>query len=181
MSRKIGIFRSLLIALLVAPFIVSGCDQKPAGMEGERRDRPWTDIISVNEFDDSKQITLIKTAVRKPQGQSRTPALVIKCESGQAYAFVAWEKYLGTTSDIEVRWRAGKNPAVTESWANSNDNQTTFVADVAQLIGQLLSSEKFLIEITPYRSKKIQIEIELTNFNEVFESSGFIEACPLES
>jgi len=121
----------------------------------------WSVSIKTNPLDDSRTVTLILLA---ESGTSRwgTPiGLILRCDSNQTDVYIAWSDYLG--SEARVTWRVGDEDARAAQWSLSTNKEATFYPyDEISFIQQLLTTTRFVAQVTPYNESPITAVFDLT-------------------
>jgi len=121
----------------------------------------WRVSIETNPLDDSRTVTLILLA---ESGTSRwgTPiGLILRCDSNQTDVYIAWSDYLG--SEARVTWRVGDEDARAAQWSLSTNKEATFYPyDEISFIQQLLTTTRFVAQVTPYNESPITAVFDLT-------------------
>lgn len=90
---------------------------------------------------------------------------------------MAWSDYLG--SEARVTWRVGDEDAEVARWSLSTDNEATFYPyDDISFIKQLLGTDRFVAQVTPYDESPITAVFDLTGLANVIHPLQ--EACGWE-
>ena len=114
------------------------------------------------------------TAENQLESQKGRAALVLSCEGGVTDVYVIWRQYLGTY-DLDVTWRVGSNPDVTESWSLSTDSEAIFAPEPVQLIKHMMANELFLIKTSPFGSSPVTLHFNTAGLEK--EVAPLREAC----
>jgi len=136
----------------------------------------WHVSTQKNPLDDTRTVVLSLSATT---GQSRLGDavwLVVRCQSGKINAFINWSSYLGL-EQTPVTTRLGTGEAKTQRWSLSTDNKATFYpGDAAAFLDQLLSSDRFVAQTTPYAESPITAVFDLAGLSAVVKPLR--EVCP---
>ena len=121
----------------------------------------WKVSIKTNPLDDSKTVTLILLAESGTNRWGTPIGLILRCDSHQTDVYVAWSDYLG--SEARVTWRVGDEDAKVAKWSLSTDKEATFYPyDEISFIKQLLTTDRFVAQVTPYNESPITAVFDLT-------------------
>lgn len=136
----------------------------------------WQVSTQKNPLDDTRTVYLSLSATT---GQSRfgdAVWLIVRCESGKVNAFINWSSYLGL-KETPVTTRLGTGEAKTQSWPLSTDKKATFYPrDAAAFLEQLLSTDRFVAQTTPYNESPITAVFELAGLSAAVKPLR--EVCP---
>lgn len=113
----------------------------------------WDVKTEINPIDDSKTILL---ALKSDSAESRygEPVyMVIRCMSNTTDLFISWNDFLG--SEASVLTRVGDSKAVTSVWSLSTDKKASFHPNSISFIKDLVKSNKFIAQITPYNESPV--------------------------
>ena len=149
---------SLVSRVVIAIFfgsVMLACDQ--AGNTNSEPRSGWKNRVTTNPVDGTRTVQLLIGAVNRLPSQKDRAVLVLNCESGTTDVYVIWRQYLGVY-DVEVSWRVGTDPAITETWSLSTDNEATFAPTPIELIKNMMNNDLFLIKTTPFGSAPVTIE-----------------------
>lgn len=163
--------KRILGALVIATLLVA-CEPRqepPAEPVGR-----WQKIVEIHPQDRTKVVQMMITAENKLPTQKDIPALVLSCQLGETDAYVIWRQYLGTY-DLDVTWRAGSAPEVTETWSLSTDNEAIFAPDAVEFIKQMMLYDVLLIKTTPFNSEPMTLVFNTSNLDQ--EISELRNAC----
>jgi len=152
--------------------LASACD-RAADTPAEPRSR-WQLVVDSDPGDESKTIHMMVAALNQLESQKGRAALVLSCEGGVTDVYVIWRQYLGTY-DLDVTWRVGSDPDVTESWSLSTDNEAIFAPEPAQLIKHMMANEQFLIKTSPFGSSPVTLQFNTGGLEK--EIAPLREAC----
>lgn len=115
----------------------------------------WTVQDTINLVDDTQSVfaTLPSTSGTNTRGEPIY--LVLQCISGETHAIVYWGEYMGSDA-VSVTWRIGEAQPETRQWPLSADSQGTFYPrDALDLIGQLLGTDRVVVQASPYSENPI--------------------------
>ena len=136
----------------------------------------WQVSTQKNPLDDTRTVFLSLSATT---GQSRfgdAVWLVVRCQSGKINAFINWNSYLGL-KDTPVTTRLGTGEVKTRDWSLSTDHKATFYpGDDAAFLEQLLTSDRFVAQTTPYAESPITAVFELAGLSAAVKPLR--EVCP---
>jgi len=150
--------RSLIKRFLIAFILgaaVPACDQSETTSGGNQS--RWQRVVSTDPADGSKIMHTMVGAENRLETQKDRAALVLSCEAGTTGVYVIWRQYLGTY-DLDVTWRVGSGPDVTEKWSLSTDSEAIFAPEPVQLIKRMLANDLFLIKTSPFGSSPVTLE-----------------------
>lgn len=108
----------------------------------------WKVKVATNPIDDTKSVTLSLVADSGHKNTRRPIVLIARCKSGNTDLYISWSEYLGR--DAEVLTRVGTHKAITSPWSMSTDKKATFAPKPEVLLKEILDSNKFIAQITPY-------------------------------
>jgi type VI secretion system protein VasI len=128
----------------------------------------WSSTSETNPVDDSTTVVL---SLEADEGRSHLQAekitLFIRCKSNKTELYIKWYDYLGDEK-IAVLTRVGEAKAVGKSWGISTNNESTFYPESAiPFIKTLMSSDKFVAQVTPYNESPVTA---------IFDIRGLAEA-----
>ncbi len=149
-----SIISRIVIAVIVAA-LVPACDQAE-NTQSEDKSRGQI-FVDTDPLDGSKDIQMLIGAVDRLSSQKDHVILVLTCQQGATAAYVVWRQYLGSY-DLEVTWRVGSDPSVTEIWSLSTDSEATFAPEPVKLIKHMMSNNMFLIKTSPFGSAPVTME-----------------------
>ncbi|HRQ63904.1 MAG TPA: type VI secretion system-associated protein TagO [Xanthomonadaceae bacterium] len=137
----------------------------------------WTVKEEVSPIDDSRRVILMLHSdepIRDRFGRPTKVPIVLRCSENQTAAYVAWNSYLGSSAP-NVLTRFDRQPARTVRWSLSTDSRATFVPQPVAWIKQLLESEMFLAQVTPYSESPVTAIWTLSGIQEAVKPLR--EAC----
>lgn len=109
----------------------------------------WLTNVSTNPINDSKTVVLILTAESGKSTYGKPVTLLLRCKSNTTEAYIAWNDYLGSEADVTTR--IGDQQAHTRRWSISTNNESTFFpGNDISFIKNLIESNKFVAQVTPY-------------------------------
>jgi len=146
--------RNLVITLSIA-LLLAACNQA-ADTPAEPGTR-WQLVVDSDPQSGSTTVHMLIAAVNRLESQKDSAALILSCEGGTTDVYVIWRQYLGTY-DLDVTWRVGSDPDVTESWSLSTDSEAIFAPEPIQLIKRMMSNELFLIKTSPFGSSPATLQ-----------------------
>ena len=129
----------------------------------------WLTQEGVNPLDDSRRVTLALDSDEGRSSMLRKPIrLFLRCQSNKTELYINWEDYLG--SEASVTTRVGSGTAETGKWNLSTDSQATFYPDShITFIKQLLETDRFVAQVTPYNESPVTAVFDLTGITEVIK------------
>ena len=137
----------------------------------------WKVSIKTNPLDDSRTVTLILLAESGTNRRGDPVGLILRCSSNRTDVYIAWQDYLG--SEADVTWRVGDEDARTARWSLSTTKEATFYPyDEISFIQQLLTTTRFVAQVTPYNENPITAVFDLTGLTNVI--GPLQEACGWE-
>lgn len=116
----------------------------------------WTVTEDVNPLDDSKTTYATLESGEGSNAGGIGVMLVVRCQSNKTELLVDWNDYLGDDSrDVYNKWkrvtvRVGSEPAKTERWGVSTDNEATFAPSAVALAKALAKADRLVLETIPY-------------------------------
>ena len=123
---------------------------------------PWTIVSSTNPLDDSPTVVTSVAAKSGVSGVLSEPVrLFVRCESNKTDVYIAWHDYLGSDSTVPVTVRFPPETARTESHGVSSDNTATFIPRSIPFARSLLTSERLVVQTTPYNESPVTAVFEL--------------------
>ena len=152
--------------------LASACDR--AGDTPAKPASRWQLVVDSDPGGESKTIHMMVAALNQLESQKGRAALVLSCEESVTDVYVIWRQYLGTY-DLDVTWRVGSNPDVTESWSLSTDNEAIFAPEPVQLIKHMMANELFLIKTSPFGSSPVTLQFNTGGLEK--EIAPLREAC----
>lgn len=155
-----------------ASLLVFACDQaENTPLEPKPR---WQLVVDSDPQDGSKTAHMMITAVNRLESQKDHAALVLSCAGGTTDVYVIWRQYLGSY-DLDVTWRVGSDPDVSETWSLSTDNEAIFAPEPVRLIKHMMVSELFLIKTSPFGSSPVTLQFNTAGLEK--EVTPLREAC----
>ena len=136
----------------------------------------WQVSTQKNPLDDTRTVFLSLSATTGQSQFGDAVWLIVRCQSGKIDAFINWSSYLGL-EQTPVTTRLGTGEAKTQKWSLSTDNKATFYpGDDAAFLEQLLTSDRFVAQTTPYGESPITAVFELTGLSAAVKPLR--EVCP---
>ncbi|MGB0695917.1 MAG: type VI secretion system-associated protein TagO [Rhodospirillaceae bacterium] len=120
----------------------------------------WHVTIDQNPMDDTDTVIGILNTNDIGLLASRTPTLVLRCQSWETEAYINWKQYLGNRP-VTVTYRIGKAKAIDAQWSLSTNNKATFVPDPVEFIKSLVDVETLVARVTPYNESPVTAEFKL--------------------
>ena len=137
---------------------------------------PWTILSTTNPLDDSPTVVASIAAKSGVSGVLSEPVrLFVRCESNKTDAYVAWHDYLGSDATVPVTVRFPPETARTELHGVSSDNTATFIPRSIPFARSLLTSERLVVQTTPYNESPVTAIFELQGAQRAV--SQVAEAC----
>jgi len=94
--------------------------------------------------------------------------LIIRYKEKEDELYIGWDDYLG--SEAYVKYRIGKNDAITTRWSLSTNSKATFFkGDVVKLIRKLFEVDSFVAQITPYNENPITAIFDVRGLKNAIE------------
>ena len=155
-----------------ASLLVFACDQADH-TPPEPKSR-WQLVVESDPQDSSKTVHMMIAAVNRLESQKDNAALVLSCEGGTTDVYVIWRQYLGSY-DLDVTWRVGSDPDVSETWSLSTDNEASFAPEPVQLIKHMMSIDLLLIKTSPFGSSPVTLQFNTAGLEK--EVTPLREAC----
>jgi len=158
--------------MTITPFLLFGCDaekqteSQPAGR--------WQKIVEIHPQDRTRVVQMMIEAQNHLPEQNDLAALVLSCQKGETDAYIIWRLYLGTY-DLDLTWKAGTAPEVTETWSLSTDNEAVFAPDAIQFIKQLMIYDVLMVKTTPFNSEPLTLVFDTTGLDQ--EVDDLRKAC----
>ena len=110
----------------------------------------WLTQTSVNPLDDSPTVSVVLMAAEGTGGiRNREIVMIVRCQSNKTETYFEWHDYLGTERKA-VTYRFPPSEASTEMWGVSTDRTATFVQEAIPFLRRLVTSERLVIQTTPY-------------------------------
>ena len=166
-------FTRITVAVMLTS-LVAACD-RAEDTQAEPGHR-WHKVVGTDSPGGQKNVQMVIGAVERLPSQKDRASLVLSCNQGLTDAYVVWRQYLGVY-DPDVTWLAGSDPAVTETWTLSTDNEATFAPDPVELIKQMMNRDLFLIKTTPFGGAPVTVEFNTaglkTEVTELRETCGW--------
>jgi type VI secretion system protein VasI len=126
----------------------------------------WIVSTKTNPLDDTKTVTLALVSENAHSRFGEPITLIIRCKSGKIEVYINWNQYLG--SETEIISRFGSKEAKRREWSLSSDGQAAFYpGNSIPFIRELLSSVRFVAQVTPYNESPITA---------LFDTKGFAKA-----
>ena len=144
----------------------------------------WDVSIDVNPFDDKRRVVLINSSSEGQNSFGEPILLAIRCISGRTDVLIDWDEHLGFEIDTRssVRYRIGKDEAISSMWNISSDDEATFYpGNSVRLIEQMIAVDRtstdgtFVAQITPLGGSSITAIWNLYGLAEAVEPMR--EAC----
>jgi type VI secretion system protein VasI len=127
----------------------------------------WELKNSINPMDDSSTVTLRLKATTGESARGKSIWLYIRCQSNKTDLFVQWGDYLG--SDVFVTSRVGKQKSVTNEWNISTNSKSAFVPNPIPFIKNMMKSNKFVAQVTPYNENPVTATFYTTKLETVIK------------
>ena len=121
----------------------------------------WHISEDINPVDDSKTVALILVADSGEGPWGESLYLVMRCQSAQTNLLINWNTFISTESEY-VLTRVGKDEAVTKKWRVSTDYQATFHPAPVAFIKEILTSNKLVVQVTPYGENTVTAIFDTT-------------------
>lgn len=150
----------LCFPTVIALLFLTACDaEQPVEPQPAGR---WQKIVEIHPQDRTKAVQMMIEAENRLPAQKDVAALVLSCQKGETDAYIIWRQYLGAY-DLDVTWKAGTEPEVTEAWSLSTDNEAVFAPEPINFIKQLMLYDVLMVKTTPFNSEPLTL---------VFDTSG---------
>lgn len=126
----------------------------------QQSDDRWTENSSVNEMDNTKQVTLILKADNDVQGfiGSTTPSLIIRCMKNSTDAYISLgtqvEVEYGATDSAKVRVKYDDGSPIGERWQKATSGDALFSPAATTFAKKLATSQAFMFEFTPFQKSE---------------------------
>lgn len=141
---------------LAGPKVVSN----PAGKSGK-----WEVQTKVNPIDDSKTVALVLKSDNAKSQWGKPVVLIMRCQSNTTDLYIGWGTYLG--SEASVLTRVGSKEARKTPWSLSTDSQATFFPrSPIGFIKELMETDKFVAQITPYNESPVTAVFDISGLSE---------------
>jgi len=161
-----------VIGLVAVLGIATACDsQKPEDAEPPGR---WQKIVEIHPRDRTRAVQMMITADNPLPSQKDIAALVLSCQKGETDAYIIWRQYLGAY-DLDVTWKTGSAPEVSETWSLSTDSEALFAPDPVAFIKQMMIYDSLLVKTTPIGSEPLTLVFNTEGLDQ--EVADLREAC----
>lgn len=116
----------------------------------------WNVSEDVNPVDDSKTSYASLVSGEGSTGGGQGVSLTVRCKEKKTEVYVNWNDYLGDDSrDVYNEWkrvivRVDSEPAKTERWGVSTDNEATFAPSGVALAKRIAKADRLVLQTTPY-------------------------------
>jgi len=128
----------------------------------------WDVSVDTDPIDDSKQIIFILKADSGESDYGNPTYLIIRYSNNESNLFANWGDYLG--SEAFVTMRVGADKASTRKWSLSTDSKATFFpGNPIELIKKIMSTDKLVMQCTPYNSNPITAVFNVSGLKEEAE------------
>lgn len=142
----------------------------------------WDVSIDVNPLDDTRQVVLINSSSEGQNSLGEPILLAIRCISGRTDVLVDWDEHLGFDTRSSIRYRVGRDEAISSMWDMSSDDEATFYpGNSVRLIEQMIEVDRtstdgtFVAQIMPTGGSSITAIWNLYGLAEAVEPMR--EAC----
>lgn len=123
----------------------------------------WVVTTNTNPIDDTKTVIAMLVADEGASKWGNQVTFIARCKSGSTEVFINWYDYLG--SEATVLTRVGNEKAKTSEWDLSSDSKASFARQPVKLLKTMLTSNKFLAQITPYNESPVTAMFDTTGFD----------------
>jgi hypothetical protein len=158
--------------IISVALLASACDR--AGDTPAKPASRWQLAVDSEPGGESKTVHMMVAALNQLESQKGRAVLVLSCEGGATDVYVIWHQYLGTY-DLDVTWRVGSDPDVTENWSLSTDNEAIFAPEPVELINRMMTHDLFLIKTSPFGSSPVTLQFNTAGLEK--EVTPLREAC----
>ena len=165
-------FKNPIFSIALIMLSLTACDPKQAP-DPEPAGR-WQKIVEIHPQDRTKVVQMMIAAESRLPAQKDTAALVLSCQSGETDAYIIWRQYLGSY-DLDITWKAGTSPEVTETWSLSTDNEAVFAPEAIKFIKQLMIYDVLMVKTTPFNSEPLTLVFDTTGLDQ--EIDDLRKAC----
>ena len=148
---------------------------QPARTSDSAKNGKWDVSVRENPVDDSKTVMLMLFADKGQSNWGKKTTFIARCKSNRVEAYINWHDYLG--SKAEVLSRIGKEKATTSSWGLSTDSKATFHPKPKNLLKEMLTSDRFIAQVTPYNDSPITATFNTQGMNNAIKT--LTEVCTL--
>lgn len=103
----------------------------------------WDVSIDVNPLDDTSRVVLFNSSSEGQNSLGDPILLAIRCISGSVDVLIDWAEFMGFDTRTSVRYRVGREDAVSTMWNMSSDDEATFYpGNSVRLIEQMIAVDR---------------------------------------
>lgn len=173
----VGILANLILSSIDGPPPQSGAKKHTANTNNMQPSAPppiakpdegdWLAQVEKNPLDDTKTVMLYLKAKQGKGKFGETIALILQCKSNTTDMYIRWGDYLG--SEAYVTDRIGDKPAARSEWSLSTDSQATFAKKPIGKIKELMKSDQYIAQVTPYNENPSQAAFNTKGLTQVIK------------
>ncbi|MCY4016883.1 MAG: type VI secretion system-associated protein TagO [Gammaproteobacteria bacterium] len=160
----------------------SGATSQQASGRTSQSSGVWDVGVDVNPLDDTQRVVLFNSSAEGQNSLGDPILLAIRCISGRTDVLIDWGEYLGFDARPSVRYRVGREDAVSSMWNKSSDEEATFFpGNSVSLIMRMVAVDEtatdgaFVAQVTPTGESAITAVWNLYGLAEAVEPMR--EAC----
>ena len=128
----------------------------------------WMVQQDIHPLDDSDRVIASLASEKGENRFGERIGLVLRCSQGNIDVIISWGTYLGSDNYKLINFRVGQAPATSSRWSKSNDGRgTLFFGQELIFIQELLGSDQFVAQVTPYGEAPITAVFELHGIENV--------------
>lgn len=136
----------------------------------------WDVSIDVNPLDDTPRVVLFNSSSEGQSSLGDPILLGIRCVSGSVDILINWAEFVGFDTRTSVRYRVGREDAISTMWNMSSDNEATFYpGNGIRLIEQMIAVDRtssdgtFVAQVFPAGGNSITAIWNLYGLTEAVE------------
>ncbi len=114
----------------------------------------WQVSDTTNPMDDTRKVTIFLHADSGTGQFGGRVRFAARCQSNKTEAWVSWNDFMGTDA-VSVTYRVGDEEAKKYKWGLSTDNKATYIEKPIPLLKQMMVTNKFIAQATPYNESPI--------------------------
>lgn len=135
----------------------------------------WSIKAEANPIDDSQTVSLSLNAKNVKSRSGKPITLFLRCESGQAKAYLMWYDFLGA-SNATITTRFDDAKAFTTKWPVTSDNLGVIIpGDVLQFIKNLEAVNQLVVQVDPHNGGSVTAIFNTIGLTQAVRP--FAEAC----
>jgi hypothetical protein len=158
-----------VLALLIMPTLLQAQSSFENFYETSRGN--WVVMETIDPMTDGRMAAGFLVGEDSPQLRRKSPVLVVRCGPEGLDVFINWDIYLGSTALVTSR--VGSESPSRDYWVLDNTDRVTFYPHRPhRLIASLVSTDRWVVQVTPFRENPVTVVFRLEGLEEVLD---FIE------